>query len=124
MLCPSKLHHGLPAFKVAGHAARAIALAQRVEFAQPWRLLAGGDLLGQQPTGRRALLHAPHAVPTRDEDPLLGQLAYQRTSVWTQWARAHPYLVALGPANPVEKLARRIDHGVDDGGGRRRLGTT
>ncbi len=43
-------------------------LPQWVEVAQAWRLLAGGDLLGQQPTGRRALLHAPHAVPTRNED--------------------------------------------------------
>jgi hypothetical protein len=32
-LCLSKLHHGLPAFKVAGHSARLRALTQRVEVA-------------------------------------------------------------------------------------------
>src|SRR5277367_6310926 len=116
MLCPSKLHHGLPAFKVAGHGARVIALAQRVEIPQSWRLLAGGDLLGQQPTGCRALLHAPHAVPTRDEDAVIQHRSDQRTPVGTQWARPNPYLVALRPANPVEELAGRIDNRVDDGG--------
>jgi hypothetical protein len=58
-----------------------IELAGGVEFPQGQRLPAGDDLLGQQPTGRRALLHAPHAVPARDIDAVLAHLSYQRTPV-------------------------------------------
>src|SRR6202020_2225490 len=77
-----------------------------------------------QPTGCRALLHAPHAVPTRDEDAVVQYWSDQRTPVGTQWARPNPYLVALRPANPVEELAGRIDNGVDDGSRHGSLGTT
>src|ERR1700729_4348435 len=70
-------------------------LAQRIEFAQTWRLLAAGDLLGQQPPGRWALLHAPHAVPARDEDAVLDQLSHQRTPVGAQRAGANPCFVPI-----------------------------
>ena len=90
-----------------------IELAGGVEFAQGQRLPAGDDPLGQQPTGRRTLLHAPHAVPTRDIDAVLAHLSYQRTPVGRQRARADPYIVALWPADPVEVPARRIDNGVN-----------
>jgi hypothetical protein len=43
--------------------------AQRVEFAQGFGLLAGGDVFGQQPAGHRTVGQSPHAVPTGDVDP-------------------------------------------------------
>jgi hypothetical protein len=63
-MCLSKLHHGPPGFKVAAQDG----LTARIEVPQAWRLLAGGDLLGQQPTGRGALFHPPHAVATGDKE--------------------------------------------------------
>lgn len=43
--------------------------AQRVEFAQGFGLLAGGDLFGQQPAGDWAVRQAPHAVSAGHVDP-------------------------------------------------------
>ena len=46
----------------------ASAPAQRIELAQSFGLLAGGDLLGKQSAGHRAVRQSPHPVAAGDVD--------------------------------------------------------
>ena len=60
------------AWLVAVYSARlrdlASAPAQRIELAQSFGLLAGGDLLGKQSAGHRAVRQSPHPVAAGDVD--------------------------------------------------------
>ena len=59
---------GSRAVWTAGLRGLAAGSAQRVEFAQGFGLLAGGNLFGQQPAGHRAVRQSPHTVPAGHVD--------------------------------------------------------
>ena len=125
MLCPSKLHHGLPAFKVAGHAARAIALAQRVEVRAGLRgclpvVICSAN--SRPVAGPCFMPHMPCPPATKMRFSSTGPTSGRPSGL--NGRGPNPYLVALRPANPVEEPACRIDNGVDHGSRRGGVGTT